>query len=327
MNEQEKQAWQDLDARIKAIERERTRLRKGTVIATDPVLRIQLGGDCGNQEITAIANGPVSTGDTVTVIEGGGGVVVTGPVLAAGESGLENGDGIEITGNEIAVDGSVARKNGSAQLIGVGTPSDWNHGANKYYVDLIASLYLGLIPEVTSLPAGYEGQTVYFNDWLCRYSSSGPYGLAFPWKVLGGDLYDEEPGSYVFTSSSYHAPSIPMSVSIPAVKGIFRVEIGCTAGGAFYNAGIRQSYTISGAGDDGWSAVLGGNSESNYDYGPGYQLRASVSKISEHGIIGPTTIAERVRIDSGFGGWGYDEDNRPFIAHRRMKVTPIWIGP
>lgn len=310
----EKEMIMDLRREINELKRERTRLRTGTVTGTGPVLKIKLGGDCGGTEIAAIGTSPLEVGDVVSVIEGGGGVSVLGEALTGGQPNLASGPGIEILGKIIQVDASVARKDAEARLIGIGNPSEWNHGANKAYVDLLTSLTIGNIPEVTSLPSGpLNGQTVLFNGWLCRFDSSPPNAL-YPWAVLGGSLFASNDSNVVISAASFAAiPGGSMSLTIPAgVKGIFDIEIGGQLEIEAPNS-LYQSYTIGSMNASSqWGTRLGA-------VPPDLETFARVSHKARHTITqAGATIAERAeKSNSGRPTW---------LAIRWMEITPKWIG-
>lgn len=324
LTEAEHQMILDLRKEINEIKRERTRLRTGIVTdITGPVVKVQMGGECGGNEIEVVANGPVAEGDNVTLLEGGGGAVITGQALQGGESGFDPGTGITIDGKQIAVDASVARKNLDAQLIGVGNPTEWNHGANKNYVDLS----LGKIPEHASLPSSpFDGQCIFYNGWLCRYDSSPPFA-PYPWAVLGGSLFGQSASVATLTSESYVSPTTPISLSLPSgIKGVFVIEI---SGHAYFEfpvpsnvtAGIRHSYRINtGATDDdnGWVASFEpynpeGVSRIGHTWGSG--TRKEIVTITTAGA----TINERARKM-------FNVNAVVQLSRRWIEVTPKWIG-
>lgn len=328
MTEAELKLVQDLDARLNKLERENVRLRKGQVIdASGPILKVRMGGNCDNVTIDAVANGPVDTGDVVSMLEGNGAVVVTGPNTNGQQSKLDAGSGIVINGKELSVDSTVARKNGSGQLIAVANPSDPDHGVNKAYQDafiaaIAAQLYK--IPEVASLPVSpVNGDMVLFNDWLCRYDSS-PANGNFPWLVLGGYLYTHRnDAEYVNTfGGSWGTPTTPMSLSIPSgIKGEFDITIG-GSGVMYLRNGDEQmlshSYHVGGVSADdsfGWTWVVKPYASTNWDF---FQ---SGTRELRHTLTGGggTVIAERWRK-------GASNDTSVLIQRRWLKVVPVRIG-
>lgn len=323
MSDAERQMILDLRREINELKRERTRHRTGVVAGTGPVLTVQLGGDCGGGEVTAVASGPVEVGDTVAITEGGGGVIAH-PALVGGEAGLDSGTGITITGKVIAVDASVARKNDDAQLTGVGTPTEWNHGANKTYVDALISLTLGNIPEVSSLPASpFDGQTVVFNGWLCRYDAS-PSFAAWPWTVLGGNLFGSNSDTPTITSTGFAAvPGGSIELTIPAgIKGIFDIEIGGTAKLEVTNSApsamvLSHSYSIGSiAAEADWGWMEGRDLVNEPS-----RWWSSGTRKQRHAITtGGTTIRERAMREIQGGGITAE------LSRRWIEITPVLIG-
>jgi len=328
LTQAEKQMLLDLRREINELKRERVRLRTGVVTdITGPTVKVRLGGECGGTEITAIANGPVAEGDVVTALDGGGGAVISGPALTGGESGLDQGSGIVINGKEIAVDSSVARKNGTGQLLGIGNPSDANHGANKQYVDIAVALSYGIIPGVGSLPSSpLPGYTVLFNGWLCRYDAAPPYP-AYPWAVLGGNMFASSATEALLTSASFVSPDDPISLSIPAgIKGIFMVEVGGTGMFDFpvpasAAAGIVHGFRVNtGATEDdrGWMELF-----TPYN-------NVSTASLSDQVFTGSRKSLNTITA----AGASINERARKMYAngssvrlHRRwIEVVPKWIG-
>lgn len=326
MSEAERQMILDLRRELNEVKRTSVRLRKGTVKSiTGPVVKIQMGGDCGGAEIAAVANGPVSVDDVVTVLEGGGGAVVSGQNLTGGESGLAQGPGIEILGNQVQVDDTVARKDSSGRVIDVATPSTSSMAANKLYVDALVGLTLGNIPEVSSLPASpFDGYTVLFNGWLCRYDATPP-NANYPWAVVGGrPLVDSNSAPAVpVTSTSYTTvPGGSLSVVVPSgIKGIFDISIEgrayLGAYGSSDNPGwLQHSYGYGTVGADRtWAWEFGNISPRN-----GAEINGSGFKMWRHTITtAGATVTEQAKRLGGASGTHN-------LGDRALRLMPVWIG-
>lgn len=314
----------DLRKEINELKRERTRLRTGIVTdITGPVVKVQMGGECGGTEIEVIANGPVAEGDNVTLLEGGGGAVITGQALQGGESGFDPGPGITIDGKQVAVDASVARKNLDAQLIGVGNPTEWNHGANKNYVDALAALTQGFIPEHGSLPSSpFNGQTILYGGLILRYDSSAPFPT-YPWMVISGSFRDTAINLRTISATSYaNVPTDPIQIALPAgMRGIMDVKIGGeVAGGGSSQifGGFRHSYSWTGGGgaSHDWS---------NHAYhGQDGTFIVNMHREDRHVFntagTGPITVTEQALRMIPTGG-----SDDPSLSRRYLEVKPIFV--
>lgn len=325
MTEAEKQMLMDIRRELAELKRESTRIRKGVVTEVGPVLKVQLGGECGGTEITAIANGPVEVNDVVTILEGGGGALVTGMAQTGGQATLEQGPGIVIDGKHIEVDGTVARKDGSGHLIDVANPVDPTHGVNKFYVDVLAGLILGVLPEVATLPdTPLNGYTVLYNGWLCRYDSSAPFP-SLPWAVIGGrDLAVQSGGaSDTFTmqnaGGSYAAPKGgTLSHSLPAgIWGIFDVTIGAKYLSSANSRILFHSYSLGSTNpNDEWAVAISNQDANGLDLITSMEITSRVN-VPDPGA-GQAVIAERVRQQGSGGQTG--------MTNKLLRVKPVYIG-
>lgn len=319
LSEAEKQMLQDMRREIDDLRRSQTRVRKGVVTdAGGPILKIRLGGECGNQEIEAIATGPVSQGDVVTVLESGGGAIVSGTNQDGSQTGLDQGPGIVIDGLQVSVDNTVARRNGDGNVVDVASPAISSHAANKAYVDLLIALTLGNIQEVGSLPASpFNGQTVLFNGWLCRYDSTPP-NPSYPWAVIGGASITAQAAGLVSVTGNSPPSDISggLSFSLPS-RGIYRIKIGgdFQFGPALFNgqtvSGVHTYRVGPGAGNErwGWRAAL-------RSLGTDGELWSSGSKEWRHTVATPgVQVVEQ--------GWAALTG---MVGGRYLKAIPEWIG-
>lgn len=298
---------QDLDRRLKAVERDGVKLRKGRVTDTSPAAII-VGGECGATEIPgAPIVGEVTDGQNVPVLQTGSGATIALPGM---------GDGTP--------DPTYARKNEAGQVIDVAAPTEGGHAVNREYLQTATDLLgnqlnlvnalVNYVPEVSSLPASpYNGYTCVFNGWFCRYDAS-PAFPAYPWTVLGGVPIV----SYVAASETVSAPgpgfgdwaalSNPVEVTLPAgIHGVFDITVTAHTG--------RDTVF--------WLSYAVGSTAADHDWGIGNEGDfATLSREHRHTVPDPgsgsAVIRERYRI-------GVSPASAS-CSRRRISAMPRVIG-
>lgn len=281
---------QDLDRRLRQLERSAVRLRKGEMTSDGLVLgSAACDTSAAISDLSMVGDMPDNGDTTLALTDGSGRAVGIGPVDKPRGPGPQGPQG----------------PSGPTGPQGPAGPE----GPAK-------------IPNVATLPASPdEGTLVAHKTWVLRYTAAAPDGR-FPWEVLFGATKAAETIASGSVSTGAFANltgggsfEASLSVSMPdGLRGIVDIAQSCTA--LVYGDGdLQMSYKIgSTSASTDWCLHLAGHA-----LAAGESHVVSGSRVTRHTITtaGVTVLEQGRRL--------VNVTSVP--SQRRLALHPIWVGP